>query len=270
MTGSWSIDPDTRRAMRLNRVRQAFASGDWTECMLEAEELLDEVPDSIEALALLGQAALQTGDAQIGALALEQAIGLADAPDVDLLVGLAVARFEMCQLVACAEVAREAVRIAPDRAEAHWYLGLSLERLEGHQAEAMAELAAARQLEPDTYPWPLAIAAEEWEGLIHAALADLHPNVRAFWNGLPVMVLEEPDLDELRAMDPPVSPAVSGLYLGSVPEDGDVADARPEGMRLFQRNLAICRDRDEVVDQIALALEAEALGWAGAASLDEL
>ena len=270
MTGSWSIDPETRTAMRFGRVRQAFEAGEWDECILEAEELLDEEPAHLAALALLGQALLTVGDAQLAVLALDTAIRNSNGRDVDLLTSLAVARFEVCDLLACAEAAREVVRLAPERAEGHWYLGLALERLSGNQAEAIAELAAARQLDPSAYPWPLNIEDHEWQTLVHSAMHEVHPAVRTFWDGLPIQVLPTPNLDELRLMDPPASPAVSGLYLGTLPEAAESSDSRPEAMRLYQRNLAICRDREEVIEQITMALEAEAMGWAGVGSLDDL
>jgi tetratricopeptide (TPR) repeat protein len=270
MTGSWSIDPETRIAMRFGRVRQAFEAGDWDECILEAEELLDENPSHLPALALLGQALLTLGDAQLAVLALEAAIRHSDGRDVDLLTSLAVARFEVCDLVECAEAAREVVRMAPERAEGHWYLGLALERLPGQQGEAITELAAARQLDPAAYPWPLDIDDAEWAQLVRTAMRDVHPAVRLFWDGIPIHLEFSPNLEELRVMDPPASPAVSGLYLGTLPQDGQSTGQRPDAMRLFQRNLAICRDKSEVVEQIAMALEAEALGWVGVASLDDL
>ena len=41
-------------------------------------------------------------------------------------------------------------------------------------------------------------------------------------------------------------------------------------MRLFGDNLCLCRDRDELVHQIGLALESEAMGWMGVEDPAEL
>lgn len=267
--GQWSLDPEMRAQLRLERVRTAIKSHQWTEAVLEAEELLDDEPGHTEALGCLGHAALASGDAQLARLALEQCLTLGDDANVHLL-DLAVARFETCDLVGASDAAREVVRREPDNAEAHWYLGLSLERLPGGQAEALTELAAARQLAPDQYPWPLDLDVAAWEEAIREAAAELPPALEAFWSGIPIQLVEEPDLDELRAMDPPVSPAVSGLYVGKLGEDDDPLTDRPDAVRLFRRNLALCRSVDELVQHITESLASEALGWLGITSLDEL
>lgn len=266
--GPWSLDPELRSQLRLERVRVAIRDQQWTEAELEAEELLDDEPDHLEALGLLGQAALAAGDAPIARLALEEHARLGG-DSVPRLLDLAIARFETCDLVSAAEAAREVVRRDPALAEGHWYLGLSLERLPGGQAQAIAELAAARQLAPDAYPWPLDLDKRAWKGVIDDALAAVHPEVAAFWEGIPIVTVPQPDLDELRRMDPPVSPAVSGLFEGALQPDDDPWDVRPKSMRLFTRNLAICRSVEELVDHVADALEAEALGWLGLGSVDD-
>ena len=268
-TGPWTLDPELRAQLRLERVRTAIRKSQWLEAVLEAEELLDDEADHIEALSLLGHAALGMGDAQVARLALEHGAALG-ADDVPLLLDLAVSRFETCDLLGASEAAREVIRKDPSNAEGHWYLGLSLERLQGGQSEAVAELAAARQLAPDRYPWPLELDVPAWEQAIRDAVAELPPEIEVFWSGIAIQLVEEPDLAELRAMDPPVSPAVSGLFVGTPPDDADPVANRPDAMRLFRRNLALCRSVDELVDHIADALESEALGWLGVASVDEL
>lgn len=267
--GPWALDPELRTQLRLERVRTAIRDQQWTEAVLEAEELLDDDPAHLEALGLLGQAALAAEDAPIARLALEEHARLGG-DGVPRLLDLAIARFETCDLVAAAEAAREVVRRDPSLAEGHWYLGLSLERLPGGQAQALAELAAARQLAPDAYPWPLDLDKRAWQRVIDQALTAVHPEVANFWEGVPIRTVEQPDLDELRQMDPPVSPAVSGLFEGELGEDDDPWDVRPRSMRLFTRNLGICRSVEELVDHVADALEAEALGWLGLASVDDL
>lgn len=268
-TGPWTLDPELRTQLRLERVRTAIRKSEWLEAVLEAEELLDDEHDHPEALALLGHASLGLGDAQIARLALEQAAALGS-DDVGLLLDLAVARFETCELIGATEAAREVVRRDPENAEGHWYLGLSLERLQGRQAEAVTELSAARQLAPDRYPWPLELDVEAWESAIREAVSVLPSAIETFWTGIPIQLVEEPDLDELRKMDPPVSPAVSGLFVGAPDPEKDPFEDRPEAIRLYRRNLALCRSVDELVEHIADALESEALGWLGVAAVDEL
>ena len=71
-------------------------------------------------------------------------------------------------------------------------------------------------------------------------------------------------------MDPPASPAVSGLFQGTLDPTLDPLQQRPEALRLFTRNLSLCRDYLEVVEHITIALESEALGWLGIEDVTEL
>ena len=130
--------------------------------------------------------------------------------------------------------------------------------------------AAARQLAPDRYPWPLELDTSAWEEAIREAAATLPPELAAFWSGVPIQLVEEPDLDELRAMRPPASPAVSGLYVGHLPTGANPLEHKPDAMRLYRRNLALCRSVDELVEHIAESLTSEALGWLGVVHVDEL
>lgn len=267
--GMWSLDPDTRSALRLDRIRRAMDGAAWDEAILEAEEMLDEEPHHPEALYLLGGATLEMGDAAVAQLALEQAIRLGfDAPDV--LCALAVARFESCDIIGAIEAAREAIRQDPAQAEAHWTLGLALEWLPASTAEAVGSMAAARQLNPTRFPFPLELTDADWESVVVDAMGQARPAVSEFWQDLPVELHSQPDLDELRKSIPVLPPTVSGLFEGQLPEGSDPTQVRPRAMRLFRHNLRLCRDRDELVHQIGLALESEAMGWLGVEDPAEL
>lgn len=260
--GAWQIDPDTRRRLRLDRVRAAFERGDWDEVVLEAEELLDEEPDHTEALFLLGEALLELGDWEVAREVYDHRVGL-DGVDAPALVGLAVASLHLCDLPAAAEAAREAVRLDPGHAEGHHTLGLALERMPGRQGEALAEFSAAAHLEPERYPLPITLRHPDWELAIGSALERLHPRLRTFYEQVPFRIEELPDLAELRSADPPLSPTVVALYAGDPPDDEDPFDRRPDAMRLFARNLGRAGSLDGVVEDLAGALRDEALDWLG-------
>lgn len=266
--GAWQIDPETRAAMRLDRLRTAFGRRDWGDAILEAEELLDEQPDQAEALFLLGEALLELGDWELARAAYDHRVAL-DGGDAASLVGLAVAALHLCDLPEAAEAAREAVRRDPANAEAHHTLGLALERMPGRQGEALAEQISASHLDPERYPLPITLKHPQWEEAIGAALQRLHPRLRDFYARVPFRIEDLPDLTELRAADPPLSPTVVALYTGSPPEEGDPFALRPEAIRLFSRNLSRAGSVDAVVDELEVALRDEALDWVGL-ELDQL
>jgi len=51
---AWSIDGDTRTALRIDQIRKALDMGDYNQAVIEVEELLDEEPEHLEGLFLLG------------------------------------------------------------------------------------------------------------------------------------------------------------------------------------------------------------------------
>lgn len=271
--GGWRIDPETRAALRLDRVRKALDQGDFNGAVLEAEELLDEEPDHVEGLFLLAEALLEVGDPENAARTYERHLELVADPDADehatAWAGLAVARFDCVDLLGAVEAAREAIRRRADLAEAHYYLGLALERLPGRRGEAVGELVAAHHLNPSAYPVPARVTASQWPALLEVAIGQLPGQLQAFWHGVPAQWDELPPLDELKENDPPISPTVSGLYTGTPPERADPWDEKPTAIRFFVGNLVRLGNTDAIVSEMARVLEHEALDWLGT-TLEEL
>lgn len=258
----WQIDPEIRAAMRMERARSAFDTRDFAEAVIEVEELLDEDPDHAEALLLLGEAMLEAGDAEGAVQAFERRM-LVGPVTGTVLTGLAIARFDVCDLHGAAEAAREAIRLSPDDAEAHYYLGLALERLPRRRSEALSHFAAAQQLDPAAFAFPLHVSEAQWRHALERALRLLPQPLADFWRPVPILFEAAPSLEELRAASPPITPTVTGMYRGDPPEEGDPWESRPEALRLFTDNLARSVDVDDLVEAIARTLDHEARDWLG-------
>lgn len=259
----WNIDPDVRTELRLDRARTAIEQGDFEAAVMELEELLDEAPEHAEALFLLGEAALEIGDFETAAAAFHSHLHHETTPTPAAWSGLAVARFDTCDIEGSAAAAREALALDPGLAEAWFYLGCALERLPGQGSEALRALATAQRLDGDSFPFPLQIAEAEWQGLVSKASTLLPRALREFWGEVPVHLSDWPDLAELRAAEPPITPTVTGLYQGTPPDEEDAWDYRPEALRLFTKNLERSPSREAVVEAIARTLDHEARDWLG-------
>ncbi|HHO50553.1 MAG TPA: tetratricopeptide repeat protein [Deltaproteobacteria bacterium] len=266
--GVWRIAPDIREGLRLERIRGALEEGAWEVAVLEAEELLDEEPRHPEALFLLGEALLELADFELARLCYEQRVRL-DGGDLPSLLGLAIAAFQGCDLLIATETAREVVRRQPDNAEAHYYLGLALERLPGRTGEALTELTAAARLEPDRFPLPMQLADGDWQQLVGAAVVRLHPRLQVFFAQIQFHLEDLPTVDELQDHDPPLPPTIGAMYVGRPPDASDPWQQRPQAIRLFARNLGRAPTTEELVAQLSHALQEEALDWLGL-SLEEL
>lgn len=262
--GVWRLDDETRQGMRVSRIREALAEEAYDLAVTEAEELLDEVPAHAEGLFLLGEALLHLADFEIARMCYERRIEV-DGGDTSTWLGLAIAAFQSCDLDTAVQHAQRVVQAAPDNAEAHYYLGLGLERMPGRATDAMAHLTAAMQLEPDRFPLPMQLDADDWRRVVYGALNTLHPQLQRFYVGMDFRLEDLPPLEELRANDPPLPPMVGAMYVGDPPAlQGDApATERPEAMRLFTRNLGRSPTEDDLVDQLGMALHDEAVHWLG-------
>ena len=259
--GAWQLDPETRAAMRIDRVRQAVDRLSWSDVILEAEELLDEDPDHTEGLSLLGEALLEIGDHELARQVFEHRVSIEGDPES--LSGLAVTAFQCVDLPTAAASAREAIRIDPGHARAHYILGLVLERSKGRQAEALTALSAASHLDPARYPLPIIVRSSEWDEVISRAVALLPAPLQRFYDGLSVRIEELPSLEDLSAVVPPLPPTIGALYIGDPPEEGDPSEARPAAVRLFARNLARAGSIEAMISELAYTLREEALDWMG-------
>jgi tetratricopeptide (TPR) repeat protein len=261
-SGSWTIDTETRVQLRLQRLEQAVSNCDLTTAVVEAEELLDEQPNHPKALRVLAECLLELGDS-LGALNVYEHLGDLGLADPELLLRSAEAAYESCQLELGAQYARTVLKHSSESPEGHYYLGLCLEWLPGQSARAASAFLAAFHLEPEGFPLPITVQDSEWEKLIEKAVRQSAANVREFWSGIPFILEDLPSLEDSRSAVPPVPPNVLGLYVGTPPEDADPWLQRPEGLRLFRKNLVRCTDRADLVDSLVTLLAEEAAGWLG-------
>jgi len=260
--GVWRLDPAMGHRLRLQRVRKALEAGDPEAAAQEAEELLDEAPEHPDALFLLGEALLDLGDFELALTTFQQRVAL-DGGDIDSLLGLGIAAFQNCELQLAVETLREVIRLEGDLAEAHYYLGLALERRPGHSRESLNELMAAYQLSPKRFPLPRDLSHADWQDLVAGAVARLPEKLHPFYSNLPFTIEDLPELDELRRHDPPLPPTIAALHTGEPPEDRDPWDHRPQNIRLFARNLARAPTPEDLIEQLRQALLDEAQHWLG-------
>jgi predicted Zn-dependent protease with MMP-like domain len=140
-------------------------------------------------------------------------------------------------------------------AHAHHHLGLLLER-EGRWKQAQAHFDKARALAPEEFPQPPLPSEEEFRVAVERAVAALPEDMRRDLHGVPVRAEELPAEEDLLSGQPPLSPAILGLFRGpplSEPCDGLETPCR--SVALYRRNLArVVRTREELLEQIEVTL----------------
>ena len=151
-----------------------------------------------------------------------------------------VALFELCHFdQARAELSSLAAE-EPD-AWAEHYLGLIAERAQDDVA-AVAHFAKAQALDPDAFK-PTAQASSSLFGkVVQEEIAKLPPDIRQGLARSEFQVEDLPEVGDLVATDPPLSPGILGLF--RPPAEGAPQEARP-AILLYRRNLARAAHNDE-------------------------
>jgi predicted Zn-dependent protease with MMP-like domain len=167
----------------------------------------------------------------------------------------AIALFELCRF-AEARAAFTALLDDPDTAaHAHQHLALLLER-EGKWRQAERHFARARELSPGEFPAPVQIGMEEFRAAVSRAVAELPEDMRRDLAGVPVDAEELPRDDDLLSGEPPLSPAILGLFRGpSLGEQCAPGEKPCRSMALYRKNLArAVRSHEELREQIRVTL----------------
>lgn len=258
----WVIDADTVISLRLKQAREALASGNASLALVEAEELLSELPDQAEALFMSGEAALLMRDAAMAESAFERFLDLSP-QHAAAMEGLAVARFEQVNFPGAEEAANAAVALDGRRARAWHYLGLVRERL-GDPDGAMEAFDQALRLAPKTYLPPRSFSDVAWEDALARGRKNLPGPIRAFYARVPVIWESFPAAADLLSQHPPLSPLSYALYEGTPTTDGDPWTETPRAVRLYRGNLRHGADLvEDLAQRIGDALLQEAAAWIG-------
>lgn len=151
-----------------------------------------------------------------------------------------VALFELCHFdQARTELAKLAVE-EPD-AWAEHYLGLIAERSQDDVAAA-AHFARAQKLDPDAFKASAPAPAPLFQRIVQEELEKLPPDIKKGLAHANFAVEDLPEVSDLVATDPPLSPGILGLF--RPPPESATPEARPT-ILLYRRNLARAAHNDD-------------------------
>lgn len=163
-----------------------------------------------------------------------------DAKDRETRREKGVALFELCRFdQARVELSRLAEE-EPDAWSEH-YLGLIAERANDEVA-AQAHFARAHQLDPDAFKTTAQAPRSVFQQIVQDEVARLPPDIKEGLARSRFEVTDLPDVSDLTATDPPLSPGILGLFRPA--PEGSPADARPS-ILLYRRNLSRAAHNDE-------------------------
>jgi predicted Zn-dependent protease with MMP-like domain/Flp pilus assembly protein TadD len=239
---------------------------------VEAARSRQDRPLLRELLALAASAANDLGEPREALAHADEALALGDGGrDPDALYEKGVALYELCAFAEARAALEAALAAAPDDPWALHHLALVAERT-GDRRRAEHLDRRARALAPDEFRPPVEVDADAFHGEVQRAIAALPEADRRTLERVPVEVADLPALDDLVAVDPPLSPSILGLFRGPserepcLPEDGP----RCRSIVFYRQNLArFARDRGELSEQVRLTLLHE-LGHLRGESEEEL
>jgi len=205
-----------------------------------------------------GMAENDLGRSHLALPLLERAVA-ALPDDADAVYERGVALFELCRFDEAQRAFEKALALSPDDPWALHQLGLLAER-RGEERRASQLLARARTLAPRDFEPELRIGPAEFKAEVRAALARLPEEEKRALEGVPVEVQDLPDAEDLRAVQPPLSPSILGLFRGPPEGEACTADDGPvcRTIVIYRKNLLrIARDRRELVEQVRITLHHE-------------
>ncbi|HYD42286.1 MAG TPA: metallopeptidase family protein [Anaeromyxobacter sp.] len=176
--------------------------------------------------------------------------------DADVAYERGVALFELCRFEDARRAFERALALSPDNPWALHQLGLVAEQ-RGDTARAERLFARARALDPKTFAPELPIDDRAFRAQIQRAIGELSPEDRATLAAVPIEVRDLPDPADLLAVDPPLSPAILGLFRG--PPEGEPCAAgdgpRCRSIVFYRKNLVrFAHDRAGLEEQIRITL----------------
>jgi tetratricopeptide (TPR) repeat protein len=176
--------------------------------------------------------------------------------DPDVIYERGVALFELCRFDDAQRAFQRALVRSPDDPWVLHQLGLLAER-RGDARTAEQLLEKAQRLDPKTFAPDLPLDERAFRAEVDDAVARLSPEDRGALAQVPIEIRDLPDSADLLAVDPPLSPAILGLYRG--PPASEPCDPG-EGLHcrsivFYRKNLIrFAHDRAELERQVRITL----------------
>ena len=242
-------------------IARMIAAGEIEEARKELEAVEQRFASEPSYHLLRGDTLWAGGDVEGGFAAYQKALELA--PDsIDCMGAMAMALYESLDFEAAHEMATRALEHAEiedsTRADLYDLLSCLAER-DGDFEESDRLSSLASEIDPVSYPLPYGMSEVEFQDIADRAVEDLPKEfLRALKENLAMVIEPVPPADVLMMRDPPLSPALLGLYTG-VPlperESSRSLPSLPDVIHLFQRNIEReASNAQDVSDQIVITV----------------
>lgn len=240
----------------IDNAYEALEEARFQEALEMGREALDADPESAPGHYLCGAALAEMRHAEEAIPYLRLALELdSDYPDARFC--LASAQFTICHFTAARHELGKILKSEKRMADAHYSLGLCLER-QGSFAAADESFARAVELAPDRFQSPFRLDRQEFDEIVRKSVDLLPAYFRAYLQNIPVLVDDLPTEELLFSAEPLLDPELFGLFSGIPLIERSLMDtvpAEPDRIHLFQRNIErYCPDRTRLLEEIRVTL----------------
>jgi Flp pilus assembly protein TadD/predicted Zn-dependent protease with MMP-like domain len=176
--------------------------------------------------------------------------------DPDVIYERGVALFELCRFDEARRAFQRALALAPDDPWTIHQLGLLAER-SGDLRRAEELLSRARKIDPKDFGPELPVDEPAFRAEVERIVAALSAEDRRVLAAVPIEIQDLPDATDLVAVDPPLSPAILGLFRGPSQDEPCEAEDGPRcrSIVLYRKNLIrFVHGREELSAQVRVTL----------------
>jgi len=192
---------------------------------------------SVRMAVLEGQGLIDLGRATAALVPLGRAVNQANNIETKVAAAyeIGVAQFELCRFADAQKRFNWVLEKNPNHAQGHFHLGLILERA-GERQLADAQFKAAIAADAAAFFPTVEMGKDAFEERVRQAVSQLPSSLQESLRDIPVETFDLPELEDLTAESPPLSPTILGLYRGLPLGHGD--DMASKSRRKHGRSVA--------------------------------
>lgn len=241
---------------QLDSAYEMIAADEIDQAWVLLSRLEQEFPDSAEVVALMGDAAIRTGDIDYAVELYDRAVEL-EPEWSDAWSARANALLEQGQMEEAWEDVQKALELDTKNPEAAYVRAVLLE-MEGRFRQADAAYRTAHRLDAEGCPLPFRVTRKVFDAAVEKAMKRLPEEFgrRMKEAGVEIFVSDLPEVSW--AVESGLSPLIMGSFDGySITErkESDPWTHVPPKIHLYQKNIERqCLDQEELVEEIEITL----------------
>ena len=251
-------DDELDRDEVLDEIEDLLDEQDYEAALSLCDQLIEEDPDDLEALALRGEVLACVGEYEEALQSYDRILEIDSGAD-GIQPDRAYVLCELGRLPEALAAGEKALAADPQSPSSHYWLAVAHE-LSGNQLGAERHFRQANKLNSEDFHLPCRVSDEEFMAIVSEVQQSFPQELKDAMENLHISVRDFPTM-EIATGDPPLGMLIYGFFDGVPLTDRSVSDAQTQGpshIFLFKKNLERdCLSRGELKDEIDVTLKHE-------------